>query len=356
MKKPMVVVVVILVVAAAVIFGRKWYRRDSEGQPGHMLKIYGTVDIRDASLAFKEQERITEVLVEEGDRVESGQVLARLKSDLVMAAIREAQGRIGEQEQVVKRLAAGSRPQEIAQARAEVEAARVQVANNLKVLRRLEKTSGSGASSKLDLDEARSRFEVERALLKVKQKALDLVIEGPRAEDRAAADYRLAAARAGLAQLQVRLADMTLTAPASGTIESRILEPGEMAGPGQPVLILALTDPKWVRAYVSEPDLGRIRTGMTARVISDSFPEQPVQAVVGFISPVAEFTPRTVQTEELRTKLVYETRVVVADPDNRLRLGMPVTVVVDEEPRPQKGASSPLRQDSTAGREVLREK
>ena len=102
-----------------------------------------------------------------------------------------------------------------------------------------------------------------------------------------------------------------------------------MASPNQPVVTLALTDPKWVRAYVPEPDLGRINLGMKAKILSDSFPDQKFEGWIGFISPVAEFTPKTVETEDLRTKLVYEVRVFVHDSKDLLRLGMPVTVIVD---------------------------
>lgn len=102
-----------------------------------------------------------------------------------------------------------------------------------------------------------------------------------------------------------------------------------MASPNRPVVTLALTDPKWVRAYVPEPDLGRINLGMKANVLSDSFPDQKFEGWIGFISPVAEFTPKTVETEDLRTKLVYEVRVFVHDTKDLLRLGMPTTVIVD---------------------------
>jgi HlyD family secretion protein len=122
---------------------------------------------------------------------------------------------------------------------------------------------------------------------------------------------------------------MALTSPASGVIQNRILEPGEMASPNRPVVTLALTDPKWVRAYVPGPDLGRINLGMKARILSDSFPDQTFEGWIGFISPTAEFTPKTVETEDLRTKLVYEVRVFVHDLKDLLRLGMPVTVIVD---------------------------
>lgn len=122
---------------------------------------------------------------------------------------------------------------------------------------------------------------------------------------------------------------MALTSPAAGVIQNRILEPGEMASASRPVVTLALTDPKWVRAYVPEPYLGRINLGMKARILSDSFPDQTFDGWIGFISPVAEFTPKTVETEDLRTKLVYEVRVFVHDSKDKLRLGMPTTVIVD---------------------------
>lgn len=350
MKKRIIVIVLVLAVAGG-IFGKKWYDKSNGETVNGVLKLYGTIDIRDANLAFIEQERITEVLVEEGDRVKQGQILAQLKTDRIDAAIQELTARIGAQKELVKRLKAGNRPQEIEQAKAEVEASEAQVANSQLLLTRLEKTTKSGASSKQAVDDARSRFEVEKAQLKVRKKALDLVIEGPRQEDIASAEHQLDALQANLSLLKVRLVDMTLKAPSPGIIQSRILEPGEIAGPKRPVFNLSLNDPKWVRAFVPEPDLGRIRTGMNARVLSDSLPEQPLEGTIGFISSVAEFTPRAVHTEDLRTKLVYEVRVIVPDPQDRLRLGMPVTVIVDGETMQNSSVSSlPPKSKPAAGK------
>jgi HlyD family secretion protein len=176
-------------------------------------------------------------------------------------------------------------------------------------------------------------LDVDQAELRVKEKALNLALEGPRKEDIAAAKNTLEALKASLLLLKIRLSDMTLTSPAAGVIQNRNLEPGEMASPDRPVVTLALIDPKWVRAYVPEPDLGRINLGMKAKILSDSFPDQSFEGWIGFISPVAEFTPKTVETEDLRTKLVYEVRVFVHDSEDLLRLGMPVTVIVDSTVR-----------------------
>jgi len=161
-----------------------------------------------------------------------------------------------------------------------------------------------------------------------RREALDLLREGPRAEEIAEARALLQAHEARLALLEERIDDTVLRAPARGVIQSRILEPGEMATPEQPALVLALTERKWVRAYLPEPELGRINRGMTARVYSDSFPGRAFDGRVGFISPQAEFTPKSVQTTDLRTQLVYETRIWVEDPADELRLGMPVTVEI----------------------------
>jgi HlyD family secretion protein len=186
--------------------------------------------------------------------------------------------------------------------------------------------AASGAVSKEDLDNAKAALDVAEAKLAVNQKALDLVLIGPRKEDIAQAEAQLRANEAQLAFLRRQLADAELLAPTVAVVRTRLMEPGEMASPQKPVFSLAITDPKWVRAYVSEPDLGKVQPGTTASVMVDSFPDQRFEGWVGFISPVAEFTPKPVQTSELRTSLVYEVRVFVKDPSDVLRLGMPATV------------------------------
>jgi len=330
MKKRIIRVIAVAVVVAAVVFAVLWQRSHQGGNTGGELKLYGTMDIRDADLAFTEEERIAAVLVEEGDRVKAGQVLARLNTERIEAQIREAKARIAAQQEVVQKLRAGSRPQEIEEARAQVTAATAELQNAEVNRQRIKKTSGTGATSDQLLDNANSRLAVAQANLDESKSALALALEGPRKEDIAAAENTLEALKGSLAFLNVRLSDTTLAAPADGIVQNRILEPGEMAGPAKPVLTLALTDPKWARVYVSEPDLGRISSGMKAKIHSDSYPGKTVDGWIGFISPTAEFTPKAVETEELRTKLVYEVRVFAKDPDNMLRLGMPVTVTLEE--------------------------
>jgi HlyD family secretion protein len=177
-------------------------------------------------------------------------------------------------------------------------------------------------------DDAEAVAESTTARVQAAREVLELALKGPRKEDIAAARASLKAYEEELAVSRQRLEYASLYAPSDGMIQNRILEPGDMASPLKPVFTLALDDPVWVRAYIPGPDLGKVKLGMTAEVSTDSFPGKTYKGWVGFISPTAEFTPKAVETTELRTKLVYQIRIYVCNPQNELRLGMPVTVTV----------------------------
>ena len=167
-------------------------------------------------------------------------------------------------------------------------------------------------------------------------------------QDIAAAKATLKANEAELELVKRDLANAKLYAPTNGVIQDRLLEPGDMASPQKPVFTLALDDPLWVRAYVAETDLGKIRQGMKAEVTTDSFPDKRYEGWIGFISPTAEFTPKTVETAEVRTKLVYQVRVFVHNPQGELRLGMPavVTIPLNQPPKVKTSAWTPPEKPS----------
>lgn len=316
--------VVILIAIAALLWwnlGRQRARTE--------LALYGNVDLRQVELPFNGSERIAAVLVQEGDRVRQGQLLARLETGRLAPQVARAQADVAVQQQAVDRLHHGNRPEEIAQARANVQAAAADVANARAQFERLQSLSDSSAGkavSRQDVDAARAARDNADARLAVNQKALALQQAGPRSEDIAQGEAQLQADRAQLALLQQQLKDADLLAPLDAVVRSRIVEPGEIASPQKAAFTLAITDPKWVRAYVGEPDLGAVREGMKATVTVDAFNGRSFPGWIGFISPVAEFTPKSVETSELRSSLVYEIRVFVQDPDDQLRLGMPATV------------------------------
>ncbi|WP_439498103.1 HlyD family efflux transporter periplasmic adaptor subunit [Bosea sp. (in: a-proteobacteria)] len=299
------------------------------------LALYGNVDLRQAALAFNGSERIATILVEEGNVVRAGQVLAKLDTARLQPQIDQMEATVAAQKAALDRLRNGSRPEEIAQARANLTSARADSVNAAAQYERRRALSANAVSQQ-DLDAAKAASEVAKAKVDVAKSALDLALAGPRDEDIRQAEAQLRGGEAQLALARRQLADAELFAPFDGVVRSRLMEPGEMAMPSRPVLSLAMTGVKWVRTYVPEPKLGHIRSGMRTYVVSDSFPDRPLEGWIGFISPVAEFTPKTVQTEDLRTSLVYEVRVFVEDPDDRLRLGMPATVRLrpDAEPHP----------------------
>ena len=330
MKRAALIALLFVGLAAA---GLAWWFNERANEAGELV-LHGNIDLRQVQLSFNNSERIAAVMVQEGDRVHKAQVLAQLDTSRLQPRVAQAEAQTAAQRQVLQRLRNGSRPEEIAQAHANVESAKADAENARQQYTRIKSAaemSAGRAVRQQDVDTAKAALQVAEAKLVVNQRALDLAVIGPRKEDIAEAEAQLRANEAQLALLRQQLVDAQLLAPVDAVVRTRILEPGDMASPQKPVFSLAITDPKWIRAYVSEPDLGKVHPGMAASVAVDSFPKRRFDGWVGFISPVAEFTPKTVQTEELRTSLVYEVRVFVKDPSDELRLGMPATVYLNTD-------------------------
>ena len=336
--KGFIIVGIVIVAAVAAAFEFGWIGAKS-GKNRNRLVLYGNVDLRQVDLAFNDSERLAEVLVQEGARVTRGQILARLDTSRLTPETATAAAVVAAQQAVVDRLHHGSRPEEIAQSRANVASAKADQVNALQQWTRLAAlttlTTGRAVSEQ-DLEAEKAALDSAQAHLAVADQALELAVIGPRKEDIAQGEAQLRADQAQLELLHRQLADAELVAPGDAVVRNRLLEPGEMVSPQRPVLDLAITDPKWVRAYVSEPDLGKIHPGMKASISTDGFPDRPFSGWVGFISSVAEFTPKAVETVELRSSLVYEIRVFVRDPQDQLRLGMPATVLLELNPAPAK--------------------
>jgi len=329
MNKPIVRIALLAVLVLAVGVGVWWWLHGRGGRD--VLTLYGNVDLRQVDLAFNDSERVSQVLVKEGDRVSHGQVLARLDTGRLQPQLDQAEALADAQQSAVEKLRRGNRPQEIAQARAnlvqdQADAADAEAKRNRD--QDLWSRSQGKAMSRQDLDDAITAAEAADAKVAAQRQALELEVLGPRREDIDQAEAQLRADRAQVALLKRQVADAELVAPLNAVVRSRVLEPGDMASPQKTAFSLAIPDPKWVRAYVSEPDLGQVRQGERATVTVDAFPGRGFSGWVGFISPMAEFTPKSVETSDLRSSLVYETRVFVDDPGDQLRLGMPATVTL----------------------------
>lgn len=273
MKKKIIILLAValgLGAAGAAYFGK--HRAAS----GDTLTLYGNVDIRQVQLAFNGSERIAQMLVKEGTHVSKGQLLATLSTTTLKQRVQKAQ--------------------------ADMEAARLSAANAANTYRRTSQLVAQHFVAQQQADDARTAADAAQAVFKSAQAALDLA--------------------------RTALADASLYAPDNGIIQERLLEAGDMASPQRPVYTLAMTDPIWVRVYVKESDLGKVKPGMQAEVATDSYPGKRYQAWVGYISPSAEFTPKSVETTEVRSSLVYQARIFVCNPQGELRLGMPATVTI----------------------------
>ncbi len=296
----------------------------------HEMKLSGNVDVREVSLCFRQSDRIAELMAEAGDRVQKGQVLARLDTSELSLARNHVAAQAAAQQSAVDKLHNGNRSEDIRQAEEKVRAARAAAdyAEGVYVRRQQIYDSVEGVSMQ-ELDNARSQAASSGAQVVEAEQALQALTSGPRSEDIRQAEYSLKALQEELSRQEYLLSQSELRAPADGVIRSRLLEEGDMAGATLPVFKLSLLDKKWVRVYVKETDLGKIYEGKEADVYIDSLPDQPLHGQIGYIASTAEFTPKTVQTDDLRTALVYEVRVDVQDEDNVLRLGMPATVRIE---------------------------
>ncbi len=318
-----VIAAAVIVVGGALAF---WLSRDQGNQDA--LRLYGNVDIREVELAFRQPGRLTDMAFDEGDAVTRGAVMAQLDATPYREKLAAAEAELAAAQAQLDKLHRGNRPQEIAQAREQVRQAQAAADEAARNFARQDTLLRSGASSQRTADAARAARDQSAANLAAAQASLSLATAGFRREDIAAGQARVAAAEAALAQARTAVADATLVAPSDGIVISRVREPGSMVASGTPVYSLSLRDPVYLRAYVSEAELGRIAPGTKVRVHTDSS-DTVYHGQIGFISPRAEFTPKTVETADLRTDLVYRLRVVVSDADAGLRQGMPVTLDVD---------------------------
>jgi HlyD family secretion protein len=321
---------VALILAALVALGAAlWWWMSARGASRQELALYGNIDLRQIDLPFNGSERVAEVLAQEGDHVKQGQVLARLDTSRLAPQVARAQADLEAQQQMVNRLHSGNRPAEIDQARANTAAAKADAVNaraQYERMRTLSENTAGRALSRQDLDSAQAASDAAEAKLHASEKALALELQGPRREDVSQGEAQLQSQQASLAILQQQLKDAELRAPVDAVVRSRVVEPGEISSPQKTAFTLAIVDPKWVRAYIAESDLGAVHEGLRATVSVDAFPNRRFEGWIGFISPSAEFTPKAVETRELRSSLVYEIRVFVKDPDDQLRLGSPATV------------------------------
>ena len=321
MKRKILFLLILAVAGAAA-----WWYLVPHNAGGGPLVIYGNVDIREVNLGFRVSGKISEILKDEGDPVHPGERVARLDDAPYRSQVDQARGQVASLKAKLDELEAGYRKEEIAQARAAVDDAKAALENAVRVFDRRKELFNQKVAAQQESDDAMAARDQAQAKLASARANLALEEAGYRKEEIDQARASWEQAKASLAAAEISLADTDLKAPSSGVVITRALEPGAVVQAGATVLTVSLTEPIWVRAYISEPNLGKVHPGMKALVYTDSRPDKPYEGQVGFISPRAEFTPKPVETKDLRTGLVYQLRVIIPAADEGLRQGMPATV------------------------------
>jgi HlyD family secretion protein len=320
MKKKKIIIPILLILAAAaavLIF------RNRQAPDPNVIRVSGNIEVTDVEVSFKIAGRVEERLVSEGQEVKAGQLVARLDSSDLAREIAQRRAQSAAAQSALAELKAGSRPEEIAQAEAALERARADGDRARLEFERQKKLYEREVISTREFDQAKTAYDAAEARIREVKELLALVRKGPRQEKIDQAGAALEQARQALALAETRMGYATLYAPGSGIVLAEAVEPGEFVSPGTPVITIGDLKSVFLRAYINETDLGRVKTGQAVRIKTDTFPGKAYQGRISFIASQAEFTPKNIQTQKERVKLVYRIKVEVPNPDQELKPGMP---------------------------------
>lgn len=322
-KKVLLLILLVLIIAsAALIISRK------KPDPSAGLKVSGTIEVTSTELSFKIPGRLARRLVDEGEMVQAGQIIAYLEDDELKSDLTARDAEQRAMKAGLADLEAGSRREEIAQGEAALARTRAETERLAKDAARSEELFRREVIALKDLEAARAARDSSAAALREAEQRLKLLKSGPRPDAVREKRARIEGAGAALDLAKIRLSQSVLTAGHPGVVLAKHAEPGEMLAAGSPVVTVGKMDEVWLRAYIPENELGRVKLGQTASVTIDGRPNKVFNGKISFISSQAEFTPKNVQTEKERVKLVYRIKITLANPEMELKPGMPADAVI----------------------------
>jgi HlyD family secretion protein len=331
MRRNVLIAILLALAAAAAIFMLFRHSENKDGQ----IRVSGTFEVTSVELSFKVGGRLQQRLLNEGDTVSAGQTVARLED----GELRDERSiRAADKRAAMSGLAdiqAGNRREEITQGEAALVRIKADADRLAKDAARMEQLYQREVIALKELEAARAARDASAAAVREAEDRLKLLRIGPRPEAVKERLARTEAADAALSIAETRLSQSILDSPLSGVVLAKHAEPGEMLAAGAPVLTVGKMDEVWLRAYIPENELGRIKVGQQAHITTDTWPGRRFEGRVSFISPQAEFTPKNVQTEKERVKLVYRIKITLPNPKMELKPGMPadaVIVLVDQKP------------------------
>ena len=297
------------------------------------LSLSGNIEVIQVEASFRVAGKVLERPVDEGQVVQAGQLLARLDAKDLEQQVAMRHADAATARAALDALLAGSRKEEIEASKAALEQANADLKRLEPDEVRLRDLQQKGILSIRDYEATRALLEAARAKVRQADQQYTLVRIGPRKEDIDQARARFEQAQQALALAQTQLGYATLTAPTSGVILSKNIEPLEYVAPGPSVVTLANLDQVWLRAYLEESDLGRVKVGQKASITTDTYPGKRYEGRVSFISSEAEFTPKSVQTRKERSRLVYRIKIDIRNLAMELKPGMPADAEIELEAR-----------------------
>jgi len=328
MSRKAIIGVVIIAVAAVAVF---IFRNRTTPEAG-ILKVSGTIEVTSVELSFKVGGRLAERMVDEGQVVKAGQVVGRLEDE----ELREERNNRSAEERASKAavddLEAGSRREEIAQGEAVLARMKSDADRLAKDAARSEELFKREVIPLKELEAARAGRDATAAAVREAEQHLKLLRIGPRPDAVRQARARAEGASAVKMLAETRLSQSILYSSLTGLVLSKHAEPGEMLAAGAPVVTVAKMDEVWLRGYIPESELGRVKVGQPARITVDTWPGRGLEGRVSFIASEAEFTPKNVQTEKERVKLVYRIKITLPNPKGELKPGMPADAVIMATP------------------------
>jgi HlyD family secretion protein len=331
MKKIILLLVIAAVAVAIFYFYPRW---NGEPEDPTRLRVSGNIEAHESVLSFKVSGRISELAVTEGQWVDEGALIARLDdSDYRQQAVLDESG-VRLRESDLALALAGTRQREIEAAEQTLLEAEAELGQRRLDVDRAERLFARDVISAEDRDRAATALKRATAVRDRAHERLELAREGAREEEIAISRASVRQAREALALSRIRLGHTELRAPRAGVVLVRQAELGEVVAPGTPVVTLGDLENVWLRAYIPQTELGRVRWGQEAELTIDTFPDKTYPGKISFIASQAEFTPRSIETHRERVTLVYRIKIDVPNPDHELKPGMPADAVIRLEPQP----------------------
>jgi HlyD family secretion protein len=320
---------ILILLAALIAAGAYFYPRLKEKPvPANQLVVSGNIEAHQSLVSFKVSGRVVDLPVQEGQWIDAGTVLARLDNADYRQKVSIDEASVRVRESNLALTLAGSREQDIKAAEQSVADAGAELEQRKLDLERAERLFGRDAIAAQDRDRAQTAFKRAQAQYQSATQRLSEIREGSRKEEIAIANANVKAARESLGLSRINLEYTTLRAPSAGVIAVRQAELGEVVSPGTPIVTLTDLDHVWLRAYVAETDLGRIRYGQEAAIRTDTYPGKTYRGRISFIADKAEFTPKSVQTFKERVTLVYRIKIDIENSNHELKPGMPADAYI----------------------------